>query len=66
MTNVQVKPQPTYDELTASEKRMFGYWRNVRKLKERHAIELAVAGFNGRSKEYEARKKEILEEYGII
>jgi hypothetical protein len=66
MINAPVKPQPTYDELTASERRMFGYWRNTRKLKPHHAIELAVAGFNGRSKDYEARKREILQEYGII
>lgn len=48
------------NELTASEGRMYNYWRNIRKLKHEDALELAILGFNGKSGAYERRKREIL------
>lgn len=52
-----------YDALTASEIRMYNYWRQM-KLSHEDAMKLAEAGFNGKSSEYEAIKKQVLRKYG--
>lgn len=53
----------SYEMLTASELVMYNHWRRT-KLSHEDAMKLAEAGFNGKSGEYEAIKKQVLRKYG--